>query len=64
MTKMERYYFSVVVRELMNILRDSQLWAHHEAAVGAWGVSVIGFMSDILCNIFYIVLSNIPFIIL
>ena len=45
MTKMERYYFSVVVRELMNILRDSQLWAHHEAAVGTCGYVMYGFAS-------------------
>ena len=32
MTKIEKYYFTVVIRELMNILRDSNLSSHHQAA--------------------------------
>jgi hypothetical protein len=35
MTKMERYYFNVVIRELSTILRDSNLWAHHSGAAAA-----------------------------
>lgn len=32
MTKIEKYYFTVVIRELMNILKDSNLSSHHQAA--------------------------------
>ena len=32
MTKIEKYYFTVVIRELMNILKDSNLNSHHQAA--------------------------------
>lgn len=35
MTKMERYYFNVVIRELSTILRDTHLWAHHSGAAAA-----------------------------
>jgi hypothetical protein len=32
MTKIEKYYFTVVIRELMNILKDSNQSSHHQAA--------------------------------
>jgi hypothetical protein len=32
MTKIEKYYFTVVIRELMNILKDSNQSYHHQAA--------------------------------
>jgi FKBP12-rapamycin complex-associated protein len=34
LSKIERHYFSVVIRELMNVLRDSTLSQHHQAAAG------------------------------
>lgn len=34
LSKIERQYFSVVIRELMNVLRDSTLSQHHQAAAG------------------------------
>ncbi len=34
LSKIERHYFSVVIRELMNVLKDSTLSQHHQAAAG------------------------------